>query len=247
MRSLFHWGAILNFCNVRDHLDLSMQIRRVLSHPWDLSFQEASRLQRELAVRVVRKGQLGDVSTVAGVDVGIREGTLRAALVVLSYPGLEIVEYATATRPSTFPYIPGLLSFREGPVILDAIDKLHAAPDLVIFDGQGIAHPRRVGIASHMGVILNIPTIGCAKSRLCGRYQEPGFERGAHVPLVDRGDTIGSVVRTRTGVKPVFVSIGHRIDLSLCVRFVLACCKGYRLPETTRASHRVAGGGTVSF
>jgi deoxyribonuclease V len=150
------------------------------------------------------------------------------------------VEYAIATRPATFPYIPGLLSFREGPVILDAMNKLSAAPDLLIFDGQGVAHPRRLGIASHIGLLLDLPSIGCAKSRLCGQHEEPGLERGSHVPLMDKGETIGSVVRTRSGVKPVFVSVGHRLDLRTSVEYVLACCRGYRLPETTRRAHLMA-------
>jgi deoxyribonuclease V len=163
-----------------------------------------------------------------------------AAVVVLAFPGLEIVARATATRPIAFPYIPGLLTFREGPPILDALDRLDRKPDLFIFDGQGIAHPYRMGIASHIGLLIDLPSIGCAKSLLCGRYQEPGVERGSHIPLDDNGETIGAIVRTRSGVKPVFVSIGHRMDLKSCIDVVLACCKGYRLPETTRIAHRLA-------
>jgi deoxyribonuclease V len=213
---------------------------QIYGHTWDLSPLEASALQSELAKQVVREMQSGDVATVAGIDVGIHVGVSRAAVVVLDYPGLETVEYAVATRPVTFPYIPGLLSFREGPVILDALKKLSAAPDLLIFDGQGVAHPRRLGIASHIGLLVDLPSIGCAKSRLCGKYEEPGFERGSHVPLMDKGETIGSVVRTRSGVKPVFVSVGHRLDLRTSVDYVLACCRGYRLPETTRRAHLMA-------
>jgi deoxyribonuclease V len=213
---------------------------RIHEHAWDLSPREASALQNELAKQVVREKRSGDIATVAGIDVGIRGGVSRAAVVVLDYPGLETVEYATATRPVTFPYIPGLLSFREGPVILDALHKLSSAPDLLIFDGQGVAHPRRLGIASHIGILVEVPSIGCAKSRLCGRHEEPGLERGSHVPLTDKGETIGSVVRTRSGVKPVFVSIGHGLDLQASIDYVLACCKGYRLPETTRRAHLMA-------
>jgi deoxyribonuclease V len=205
-----------------------------------LSPREASALQTELAKHVVREMRSGDVATVAGIDVGIHVGVSRAAVVVLDYPSLKTVEYAIATRPVTFPYIPGLLSFREGPVILDALDKLSAAPDLLIFDGQGMAHPRRLGIASHIGLLVDLPSIGCAKSRLCGKYKEPGLERGSRVPLMDKGETVGSVVRTRTGVKPVFVSLGHRLDLQTSVDYVLACCRGYRLPETTRRAHLMA-------
>lgn len=197
-------------------------------------------MQRKLAGQVVREMCSIEVATVAGIDVGIRGDISRAAVVVLDYPGLDTVEYATATRPVTFPYIPGFLSFREGPVILDALEKLSAPPDLLIFDGQGVAHPRRLGIASHIGLLVDVPSIGCAKSRLCGQHEQPGLERGSHVPLVYKGETIGSVVRTRSRVKPVFVSVGHKLDLRTSVDYVLACCKGYRLPETTRRAHSLA-------
>jgi deoxyribonuclease V len=210
------------------------------SHFWDMSPQDARRLQMKLAAHVIRKNRLGTIKTVAGIDVGIKGDMACAAVVVLNFPGLDIAAQATATRRVTCPYIPGLLSFREGPVILDALDRLDRKPDLLIFDGQGIAHPRRLGIASHIGLLSDLPSIGCAKSRLCGQYQEPGVERGSHVLLMDHGETIGAIVRTRTGVKPVFVSIGHRVDLKTSIDVVLGCCKGYRLPETTRQAHRLA-------
>jgi len=213
-----------------------------LSHSWELSPQEALALQQQLADQVVSENRLGRVTTVAGVDVGQQDEIAQAAVVVLSFPDLEIKEVATARRRVQFPYIPGLLSFREGPVILDAFDKLLAAPDLFIFDGQGIAHPRRLGIASHIGLLTGLPAIGCAKSRLCGQYREPGLKGGSHVPLVDNGDIVGAVLRTRAGVKPVFVSVGHNIDLATSIEYVLACCRGYRLPETTRQAHRLASG-----
>ena len=197
-------------------------------------------LQKKLADQVIRANLPGPIQTVAGVDVGQRGEIVQAAVVVLGFPGLEIKDVAVAVRPATFPYIPGLLSFREGPAILDAVAKLSERPDLFIFDGQGVAHPRRLGIASHVGLLADIPSIGCAKSRLCGQYAEPGPERGSHVPLIDKGETIGAVVRTRTGVKPVFVSVGHRIDLTTGIEYVLACCRKYRLPETTRHAHRLA-------
>ena len=197
-------------------------------------------MQSELAKQVVREMRTGDVSTVGGVDVGIHGDFSRAAVVVLDYPTLETVEYASAVRPVTFRYIPGLLTFREGQVILDALSKLSAVADLLIFDGQGVAHPRRLGIASHIGLLVDVPSIGCAKSCLCGQYEEPGIERGRCVPLMDKGETIGSVVRTRSGVKPVFVSVGHRVDLRTSIDYVLACCRGYRLPETTRRAHLMA-------
>lgn len=209
-------------------------------HPWKLSLEAAVTLQNKLAGRVIRKNQTGTVKTVAGIDVGSKNDLVRAAVVVLEFPGLETVEAATATRRADFPYIPGLLGFREGPVILDALANLSIIPDLLIFDGQGIAHPRRLGIACHIGLITNLPSIGCAKTRLCGRYQEPGTERGSHAPLTDRGETVGAVVRTRSRVKPVFVSVGHRIDLDAAVDYTLSCCRGFRLPETTRRAHRLA-------
>jgi len=205
-----------------------------------MSPQDARRLQMKLAAHVIRKNRLGTIKTVAGIDVGIKGDMACAAVVVLNFPGLDIAAQATATRRVTCPYIPGLLSFREGPVILDALDRLDRKPDLLIFDGQGIAHPRRLGIASHIGLLSDLPSIGCAKSRLCGQYQEPGVDRGSHVLLMDHGETIGAIVRTRTGVKPVFVSIGHRVDLKTSIDVVLGCCKGYRLPETTRQAHRLA-------
>jgi len=211
-----------------------------LLHSWDLVPQEARKLQKTLAGRVIRENRLGTVKTVAGIDVGVRDDAARAAVVVLTFPGFETVDRVSAVQRIQFPYIPGLLTFREGPVILNALGRLGRKPDLLIFDGQGIAHPCRLGIASHIGLIVDLPSIGCAKSRLCGEYQEPGVERGSHVPLIDHGETIGSIVRTRTGVKPVFVSIGHRIDLKTSVDYILNACKGYRLPETTRRAHRMA-------
>lgn len=212
----------------------------LLSHSWDLAPQDARRLQKKLAARIIRVNRLGTVHTVAGIDVGVKGDAARAAVVVMTFPGLDIVAQATAVQPIRFPYIPGLLTFREGPVILDALGRLDQKPDLLIFDGQGIAHPCRLGIASHIGLIVDLPSIGCAKSRLCGQYQEPGSERGSRVSLIDDGETIGAIVRTRTGVKPVFISVGHRIDLKTSIEYVLDACRGYRLPETTRMAHRLA-------
>ncbi len=164
------------------------------------------------------------------------------AAVVLSYPGWEIADIATVTDRLEFPYVPGLLTFREAPLILAACEKLRITPDLVIVDGQGFAHPRRIGIASHLGLCLDIPTIGCAKSRLLGNYIEPEAASGSFTDLLDNGEVIGAVVRTRTDVKPVFVSIGHKINLPEAIRWTLACCRGYRIPEPTRLAHQVAGG-----
>ena len=217
----------------------------VHTHRWDLSPKEAIKLQKELAGQVILKQQMGSVKTVAGVDVGIRNGMARAAAVVLDFPGLKVLDYAIAVHPVAFPYIPGLLSFREGPVILEAVRKLAVQPDLIIFDGQGRAHPRRLGIASHIGLLLDLPAIGCAKSRLCGKHDLPDYHRGSHVPLLDKGEIIGAVLRTRSGVKPVFVSIGHRVDLTASIKYVLACCQKFRLPETTRQAHRLATEGKI--
>ncbi len=210
-------------------------------HSWDITPSHAVLLQNELAGQIIRKCRVGAITKIAGVDVSVRNEIARAAVVVFDYPGLNHLEYAVAERRVTFPYVPGLLSFREGPVILDAIDKLSIDPHMFFFDGQGIAHPRRLGIASHIGLLLGVPSIGCAKSRLCGQYNEPGVKRGSFVPLVDRNEIVGAVVRTRTKAKPVFVSIGHDIDLPNSIQYVLDCCRGFRLPETIRRAHQLAG------
>jgi len=201
-------------------------------------------LQTTLADRLVSVWDGRDVRTVAGVDVSVKDGTSRAAVVLFSFPGLEPLTAARAQRPTSFPYVPGLLTFREGPVVIDAWEELAANPDLVIFDGQGIAHPRRMGLAAHMGLWLDRPTIGCAKSRLYGRHEEPGPNKGDRVPLIDESDgdcIIGTVLRSRDVVSPLFVSPGYRIDVRHATEFVLACCGKYRLPEPTRWAHRVAG------
>lgn len=216
-------------------------IAAVTSHSWDLTPKEAAAWQKELAARVIREANLGPVRTVAGIDASYRDGAARAAVAVLSFPDLELIEYAVTTRPTPFPYVPGLLSFREGPAVLDALERLRSSPDLLIFDGQGLAHPRRFGLACHLGLLLDRPAIGCAKSRLLGDYEEPGPHQGDYTLLVDKGETIGAAVRTRAGAKPVFVSIGHQVDLSTSIDYVLKCCRGFRLPETTRWAHRLAG------
>jgi len=214
----------------------------VCPHPWNVSPAEAMEIQRQLRGKVSKERSFGEVHTVAGVDVGFKGEVAKAAVVVLSYPELQPLDYSVAELPVEFPYIPGLLSFREGPSVLAALEKLATEPDLFIFDAQGLAHPRRMGLASHIGIIIDRPSIGCAKSRLCGTHHEPGPERGSYVHLYDDGEIIGAVVRTRTGVKPLYVSIGHRIDLESAIEYVLGCCRNHRLPETTRYAHRVAGG-----
>ncbi len=219
-------------------------MRLVISHPWDLPGGEAVALQARLAEQVVPRTTFDPaaVRTVAGVDVSFRGDVARAAVVVLRFPDLEPVDYARAEVPVSFPYIPGLLAFREGPGVLAALEALAIWPDLLLFDAQGVAHPRRLGLAAHMGVILDWPSLGCAKSRLWGKHGPPGDAPGSWVPLCDGDEVIGAVVRSRTGVSPVYVSVGHRIDLPTAVEFVLRCTRGYRLPETTRYAHRVAGG-----
>lgn len=190
------------------------------------------------------QGDPGDVQKVAGVDVGVKGERARAAVVVLDFPGLNLLDWAVAEEEIKFPYIPGLLSFRECPTILRAFEDLRTEPDLVIVDGQGIAHPRRLGIASHLGLFLKLPTVGCAKSRLWGRHREPEEKAGSCEYLYERDEVIGAVVRTRYGVRAVYVSPGHLIGLESAVRYVLATCRGYRLPEPIRWAHRVAGGTT---
>ena len=214
-------------------------------HPWTLTPREAMRVQTSLSACLVHTWDARDVQTIAGVDVSVKEGVSRAAIVVLSHPALDPLASVTAETPTSFPYVPGLLTFREGPVILESWSKLKRKPDLILFDGQGIAHPRHMGIAAHMGLWLGIPTIGCAKSRLYGHHEDPGPEKGRAADLHDEGDTarvIGSVLRTRTNVKPLFISPGHLIDVEQATAFTLACCDRYRLPEPTRCAHRVAGG-----
>ena len=201
-------------------------------------------LQRALRAHLVLEDRLGPVRRVAGVDVGFEaNGTVtRAAVAVLGYPDLDLLETAIARRPTEFPYVPGLLSFRELPAVLDALERLREPPDLLLCDGQGIAHPRRLGIASHLGLLVDIPSIGVAKTRLLGTHEEPPDRRGAWTPLWADGEIIGAVLRTRLGVKPLYVSPGHRIGLETAVAFVMGCCNRYRLPETTRHAHRLASG-----
>ena len=211
-------------------------------HDWNLKPEAAVALQRELAQRIVREDQLGVVHNVAGVDMALNEesGMARAAVVLLTYPDLEVKERHVYEEPIGMPYIPGLLSFREAPCVLGAFALLQQQPDLVMVDGQGIAHPRRLGIASHLGLWLDLPTIGCAKSILTGHHAKLSEEMGSWVPLLDKGETIGAVLRTRAQVKPMIISLGHRISLETSLRYVLACCRGYRLPEPTRLADKLS-------
>ena len=211
-------------------------------HLRSLKPKEATALQERLSRKVIRKSGINikDVVTVAGVDTHYRDDLALAAVVTIRLADLETVDFATAVKRVSFPYIPGLLTFREGPAILDALNNLAIKPDLLMFDGQGIAHPRRFGLASHIGLLLDMPTIGCAKTLLWGRYKEPGTEKGSYSLLKDGDETIGAVVRTRSRVKPLFVSIGHRINLQDSIRIVLICCHQYRLPETMRRADKLA-------
>jgi deoxyribonuclease V len=213
-----------------------------IPHRWDLSPKEARRLQDALASQVILKDRVGEVRSIAGVDVGFDDGgrITRAAVVVLSFPALEQKDHNVITMATCFPYIPGLLSFREVPAILLAMEGLNEKPDLVLCDGQGYAHPRRLGLACHLGLWLGVPTVGVAKSRLIGRYREPGVKKGSRSALMDNGERVGTVLRTRTGVKPVFVSAGHLITLATAVDYVLSSTTKYRLPETTRQADRLA-------
>lgn len=214
-------------------------------HPWNLGVKEAIALQKRLRKRLRRRPplKLGDIATVAGADIAIdsRGTTAIGAVVVLTFPALEPVEARTVRARLAFPYVPGLLSFREIPVLLVALSKIKAEVDVLLCDGQGIAHPRGIGLASHLGLCIGIPTIGCAKSRLVGEHGPVGTERGSFAPLIYRGARVGSVVRTRTGVKPLFVSPGHMIDMASSRRIVLACAPRFRLPEPTRLAHIAAG------
>lgn len=218
-----------------------MDIKRL--HGWQLSTTEAIEMQRRLAAEVSRaNNEVINPRFIAGVDISVRRGhdIATASAVVLSYPELEVVETKVARGRLDFPYIPGLLSFREIPLTLAAFEMLSITPDLILVDGQGIAHPRRIGIASHLGLFLDIPAIGCAKSLLCGSHETPGAEPGSYSEIIDRGETIGAALRTKASVKPVYVSIGHKIDLPTAIYWVMKCCRGYRLPEPTRLAHQLA-------
>jgi deoxyribonuclease V len=217
-----------------------MRIRSL--HSWELSPKEAITVQQKLRSRVERENRFGSLRLVAGVDVGIPRGAriARAAVAVLTFPGLEPVVDALAELPLRFPYVPGLLSFREVPVIVAALKKLQDPLDLLLCDAHGLAHPRRFGLACHLGLLTDTPSIGVAKSRLTGTHAEVPAERGRWCPLEDKGEVIGAVLRTRARVKPIYVSIGHRVDLETAIELVLQATPRYRLPETTRRADRLA-------
>jgi deoxyribonuclease V len=206
------------------------------------SIESARKIQEQVRSLVITEDRLDTVQFVAGVDVGFEDNytQTKAAVAVLRFPSLAMVETAIAKIPTCFPYVPGFLSFREIPAILEALERLESIPDLILCDGQGIAHPRRLGIASHLGVVIDRPTIGVAKSLLVGKHEPVGLEKGSWTPLIDRGETIGAVLRSRTGVRPLYISIGHQVSLSTAIDRVLHCLTKYRLPEPTRIADKLS-------
>jgi len=225
-----------------------MQVK--VAHRWDFTPKEAARFQLELRGRLCKQADFGEIRTVAGADIAVelasgagkgqKEAVGYAGVIVYSFPGLEEIERRSARLRLTFPYVPGLLVFREGPVLLEAFAQLRTEPDLLLFDAHGYSHPRRFGLACHLSVVLDKPGIGVAKSRLIGYHEEPPDRVGAWSPLVDAEETVAAVLRTRAGVQPIFISIGHRVDLETAIEFALACTDGYRVPKPTReADHFV--------
>jgi deoxyribonuclease V len=212
-------------------------------HSWSVTPEEAVALQKELRGEIVsdRALDLDSIGLVAGVDVSVKNDRSQAAVVVATYPDFRVVETVRAQQPTPFPYIPGLLSFREGPVLEEAFARLATEPDVFLFDGMGIAHPRRCGIACHLGLWLERPTVGCGKTLLSGRYRDLGDEKGSAAPLVHRGETIGVALRTRAGTNPMFISPGHLADIASAAELVLRCAPKYRLPEPIRLAHQAAG------
>lgn len=217
-----------------------MEIHR--QHDWNLTPQEAIALQQSLRQEIITTDQTETTRVVAGIDVGFEAGgsITRAAVVALSFPDLQVIEKAVARCPTSFPYVPGLLSFREVPAVLKALANLKVMPDLLLCDGQGTAHPRRFGIACHIGLLTERPSVGVGKSLLVGTHPEVPDQKGAWVPLKHKGETIGAVLRTRVGTKPLYISPGHRISLATSIEYVLRCTTKYRLPETTRQAHKLA-------
>lgn len=226
---------------MRDY-NQAMKIKEL--HDWQVTRNEAKAIQSRLATLVSKKNEISSPQFIAGVDISPPNdrGVATGAVVVISYPQLKIVEVETAEQKIEFPYIPGLLSFREAPLILAACEQLIISPDLILVDGQGIAHPKRLGLASHIGLLLDVPTIGCAKSRLCGVHEPVGETSGSFAELTEGGEVIGAVLRTKNRVKPLYISIGHKINLEAAVLWVMESCRGYRVPEPTRLAHMAAAG-----
>lgn len=214
-------------------------------HPFDVTPQEAKKIQEDLCCLVEPRGHLKKMDLILGVDVSFRaeDGSVHACLVAFSIPEGRTLEVVTAEGKATFPYVPGLLAFREGPIVLAALEKLRLEPDVLLFDAQGLAHPRRMGLATHLGILLDRPSVGCAKSHLYGEYEHPPMKRGFWSPIRDRnGDILGAVLRTRDGVSPVYVSVGHKIDLKTAITLVIKTSPRFRIPEPLRLAHRLSRG-----
>ena len=237
-----YWQSAKVVISCQKHYNRIVKVRNL--HNWQMSTGEATELQRSLSCMVSRKSDVTVPKFIAGVDisVGKASGLARGAVVVLSFPELEMAEVQVAEGRLDFPYVPGLLSFREAPLTLQACERLNITPDLFLLDGQGVAHPRRFGLACHLGLFLDKPTIGCAKSLLCGHHEELPEESGSYAEIIDSGETIGAALRTKTGVKPVYVSIGHMVDMATAVHWVMKSCRGYRIPEPLRLAHIAASG-----
>ncbi|CAM2008445.1 deoxyribonuclease V [Acanthopleuribacter pedis] len=214
------------------------------THRWDLDETEAARLQSDLAAQIECADRFGAVERIAGIDLGYEDADriTRAAVVVLKFPELTLLDYKVVRKPTTFPYVPGYLSFREVPAAIDALNALSVDPQMLFCDGNGTIHPRRFGFACHLGLLADLPCIGVAKNRFIGSHEPLPETQGAWQPIIDHGETIGAVVRSRAGVKPIYVSTGHRVSLESAIRLTLQCCRGFRQPDTTRWSHRVASG-----
>lgn len=211
-------------------------------HEWDLTPSEAKALQTQLAAQLITEPiDLEQIELVAGVDVSVKNNVSQAAVVVATYPALDPIETIRVQQPTQYPYIPGLLTFREGPVLEEAFKKLEHEPDVFVFDGMGRIHPRQMGIAAHLGLWLDKPTIGCGKTHFIGEYDDPDLQKGDMSSLTYKGETLGAVLRTRTNVKPVYISAGHRADLDSAVKLALAVTPKYRLPRPIRLAHNAAG------
>ena len=219
-------------------------------HDWQVSIEQAKQIQGNLSSQISKRNEVCNHRFIAGADISVLDssGVARAAVVVLEYPSLEVAEVQITEGKLSFPYIPGFLSFRESPLLAATFEKISNSPGIILIDGQGIAHPRRLGIASHLGLILDIPTIGCAKSRLCGQHKPLNTAKvGSYTKLVDKDEVIGFALVTKANTTPIYVSIGHKIDLPTAKYWVLKCCAGYRLPEPCRLAHIAAGGKQISL
>lgn len=212
-------------------------------HDWNLTPKDAIALQKQLADQVISNTPLDleAINLIAGVDVSVKNNISQSAVVVLTYPELRLIETVRYQKPTQYPYIPGLLTFREGPVLEHAFSQLKNTPDVFIFDGMGQIHPRKMGIASHLGLWLDKPTIGCGKTHFIGDYDLPASNKGSYTPLMYQGEQLGVVLRTRQNVKPVYISVGHRADIESAIKLILSVTPKYKLPEPIRLAHHSAG------